>query len=251
MADAPVLVISGMHRSATSVTAAALQAAGLDIGERLMGPYPGNPSGHFEDLDFVEIHQETLRGLGLPEDGLLNEGPPLSLPPTSIQAAETCIASRRASKGPWGFKDPRTTLFLNSWHSLLPEAHWLFLFRDPFQVVDSLRRRGDPVALESPNETLRCWIHYNSLILDFVCRHRAQTLLFQAGTSDKALATLVEAVGARLGLKRANGPTVFEPTLLGRTEITQPEARPYLRAEAAELYAELQTLAVAHQSPPA
>jgi hypothetical protein len=244
MAKVPVLVISGMHRSASSVAAATLQAAGLAIGERLMGPFTGNPYGHFEDLDFVEIHQQALRALGLPEDGLIAEGAPLALPESSIRAAEVCIAARRAANRPWGFKDPRTTLFLNSWHVLLPEAYWLFLFRDPFLVLDSLRRRGDTIALESPNEALGSWVHYNSLILDFATQHWQQTLLCEIGTGETALPTLMAKISARFGLEPTNTLAVYEPTLLSKTGVIPPEVRPYLRAEATELYGQLRALAL-------
>ena len=74
-APAPVLVIGGMHRSGTSLTASLLRGAGLFIGERLMGPYPGNERGHFEDLDFYEFHKRVLAANGLHEDGFLPAGP--------------------------------------------------------------------------------------------------------------------------------------------------------------------------------
>ena len=46
------LVVTGMHRSGTSMVAAYLQQAGVSIGRNLIGPAPGNPRGHFEDRDF-------------------------------------------------------------------------------------------------------------------------------------------------------------------------------------------------------
>lgn len=252
MSRAPTLVISGMHRSATSLTAAALQAAGLSIGERLMGPFPGNPRGHFEDLDFVEIHREALQSQDLPEHGLIAEGGPLVLPSSCIHHAEAIIAARRASNRPWGFKDPRTVLFLDSWQALLPEAHWLFLFRDPFLVLDSLQRRGDTLAMQTPGDVLRCWMHYNSLILDFVRAHGPRTLLCELDGSENALTLLVEAVTTRLGFPPTRTPSVFEPTLLSTTATTPvPEIRPYVRAEAAELYAQIQATARAQQDKPA
>ena len=250
MSRVPVLIISGMHRSATSLAAATLQAAGLDIGARLMGPFPGNPHGHFEDLDFVEIHQEALRLSDLPEDGLLAEGGPLALPPSTMDAARRCIAARQASNHPWGFKDPRTTLFLESWHSLLPHAFWLFLFRNPLQVVDSLRRRGDVIAQDSPTQALRIWMHYNSLILDFAHQHAARTLLFELGTAEDALATLVGTVFERLGLHPTQPFSTYDPGLLSEREVCVSDARPYIRAEATELYRELQFSALGHAGAP-
>ena len=55
------IVITGMHRSGTSLTASLLQSAGLNLGDRLMeATATGNPlKGYFEDLDFVEFHANT------------------------------------------------------------------------------------------------------------------------------------------------------------------------------------------------
>jgi len=59
--DAPcILVIAGMHRSGTSLLAALASEAGFDMGARLLAAGPGNPGGHFEDLDFLELHDAAL-----------------------------------------------------------------------------------------------------------------------------------------------------------------------------------------------
>ncbi|MEY2858272.1 MAG: hypothetical protein RLZZ74_2584, partial [Cyanobacteriota bacterium] len=45
-----VMIITGMHRSGTSLTASLLQSAGVNLGDRLMSEDRGNSKGHFEDL---------------------------------------------------------------------------------------------------------------------------------------------------------------------------------------------------------
>jgi hypothetical protein len=47
----------------------------------------------------------------------------------------------------WGWKEPRTCLFLNYYRALLPDSNYLILLRDPAIVVDSLIRR-DLVVLK-------------------------------------------------------------------------------------------------------
>ena len=59
-----VIIIAGMHRSGTSLVSSILQAAGVDIGDELIGPAPGNPRGHFEDADFFQFHEKILRRFG-------------------------------------------------------------------------------------------------------------------------------------------------------------------------------------------
>jgi hypothetical protein len=49
-----------MHRSGTSLISQWLSHCGLHLGERLLGPGIGNAEGHFEDLDFLEFHEQIL-----------------------------------------------------------------------------------------------------------------------------------------------------------------------------------------------
>ena len=65
----PVLVIGGMHRSTTSLAASILAAAGLNLGDDLMGAGTGNEAGHFEDNDFYMLHQRILAANGLALEG--------------------------------------------------------------------------------------------------------------------------------------------------------------------------------------
>ncbi|MEL7418373.1 MAG: hypothetical protein AAGK10_07335 [Cyanobacteria bacterium J06555_3] len=46
-----VIIITGMHRSGTSLTASLLQSAGVYLGDRLMSADSGNAKGYFEDWD--------------------------------------------------------------------------------------------------------------------------------------------------------------------------------------------------------
>src|ERR1043165_2091440 len=107
------LIISGAHRSGTSLVAAVMQQAGVHIGERLLGPAAGNRRGHFEDLDFYELHQRVLarQGLGF----LLEAADGLGeFDAAEVAAAATLIETRR-HRPLWGWKDPRTVLFLDDW----------------------------------------------------------------------------------------------------------------------------------------
>ncbi len=58
------LVICGMHRSGTSLVASVLENAGLAIGCTAPLPGLGNPRGHFEDPDFLALHEEMLIAAG-------------------------------------------------------------------------------------------------------------------------------------------------------------------------------------------
>jgi len=161
--------------------------AGLNLGDRLLGPSPGNPRGYFEDRDFLEFHDDLLGRLGTtmyldrPMSGELH-------PEQRARAA--ALVAARADRLAWGWKDPRTVLFLELWHDIVPAARYLFIYRRPAEVVDSLRRRGDrELQLRYPGaallarigvprfrvqRTLRLWLDYNEPIAAFAESHRAQ-----------------------------------------------------------------------------
>lgn len=170
-----IFVVAGMHRSGTSLTAALLQDAGVHMGERLMGASYSNTKGHFEDLDFVEFHEDVLYSYGFSKAGWALE-PGIEVP-VQYQSQAEQLAQQHASQPLWGWKDPRTTLFLNFWADTLPTAHFVFLYRAPWEVVDSLYRREDDLFYSNPNFALKVWMHYNQVVLDFCDRMPERSIL--------------------------------------------------------------------------
>lgn len=62
-----------MHRSGTSFIANWLHEYGLNLGDRLLGSGIGNINGHYEDLDFFELHKEILVSNNLSPTGLVTK----------------------------------------------------------------------------------------------------------------------------------------------------------------------------------
>ena len=135
-----VLVIAGMHRSGTSLITHWLRDCGLQVGERLVGADTGNVEGHYEDEDFLQLHQQILIDKGVHPDGL---HPPDAMTPSAQERARisSLIAARNSSFPQWGWKEPRTCLFLETYSALLPQAKYLVLLRDYEEVVHSLLKR--------------------------------------------------------------------------------------------------------------
>jgi hypothetical protein len=195
-----VVIITGMHRSGTSLAASLLQRAGIHLGERLVPPAPGNPYGHFEDVDFYEFHTTVLRRL---EQGIFVRAPVSqdALRRSEVEKARTLIDQRR-HRALWGWKDPRTALFLDFWHTMLPRARFVFIYRHPLEVVLSLLRRGsDLEALVDPLVGLRAWGVYNAAILDFYERHRDACLLCPIAGIVQDIAQFIDIVEKKVGLQ--------------------------------------------------
>ncbi|WP_013323095.1 sulfotransferase [Gloeothece verrucosa] len=175
----PILIITGMHRSGTSLTASLLQSAGLDIGNILTEVAQGNIKGHFESQAFLKYHQTVLESVGITPDGWTTQKN-IYPPEYYVEKAKELVATQASAISPWGWKDPRTTLFLNFWCELLPAAKFLFLYRSPWEVVDSLYRRGssnDKIFHHNPELALKVWMNYNQQILEFIQKNPEKSLL--------------------------------------------------------------------------
>ena len=202
-----VIIITGMHRSGTSLVANLLRHAGVNIGQELIGPDDGNRYGYFEDVDFNEFHERIL---GRFNQGYLvqNAAALGDLRAKEIKEARQLIRKRRNRKL-WGFKDPRTCLFLDFWRGLLPQAGYVFVYRHPLEVVLSLLRRGkhfDAEALARPLTALRSWETHNRALLEFRRRNADRCVLCNISTISADPERFVKLVAKKLAIPlRAEG----------------------------------------------
>ncbi len=197
-----VLIITGMHRSGTSVITAAFASAGVDVGSRLMPAARGNLRGHFEDLDFVTLHERMLRANGFASEGF-TAADAIPVPPALAAEARNLVSQRQPSSPIWGWKDPRTTLFLDLWAEAVPDAKFVFLFRSPAEAIDSLFRRGDEAFAVNPGFAVDVWMAYNRRLLAFQRAHPDRCHLIDAATAVAAPDRLVAAVRNRWSLPLA------------------------------------------------
>jgi hypothetical protein len=233
-----------MHRSGTSLAAALLESAGLDIGDRLMEGNWSNPRGHFEDWDFVNFQRGALTQLGLHQDGYMLSGLP-ALPEDLVRRARALLDQKRHNGRPWGWKDPRTVVFLPLWSSLIPDAKFALVYRAPWEVLDSLYRRGDAAFVDDPELAVKIWLRYNRSLLDLVLAAPERCLLVNVATIAADPAAWVAAVAKRTGIplgvpKRA----MYDPALL-HGEQARDRAGIIFRhyPEVVELFATLESLA--------
>ena len=237
----PALVVAGMHRSGTSLVASLVAGAGVSMGTRLLAAGRGNARGHFEDLDFQELHQKALRANGLHGDGIVPAGQP-AVPEGLLPRARELIAERRATGKPWGWKDPRTLLFLDFWSEMAPEASWLLLFRSPWEVADSLYRRLDETTTSEPLLAIHAWMHANRLLLDFASRHPGRCLVRELGQVTAEPGRTFAAIRDHLGVPLGKPSACFDPALLSGDRAVIEEQAELVRTllpEADALYHEL------------
>ena len=195
-ADTP-LVIAGMHRSGTSLFADYCGREGVHMGVKLVGGSKGNEAGHFEDKDFLRFQS------GIMHRQKLDMWRDKALPVFTDQDVEqgATIVKRKQNRDMWGWKDPRTCLFLDLWDEIIPDALYVFVVRAPFLVANSLLRRdgagGD--YWRSTTLRLRAWRTSTGACRQFFDSHRQQCrviLLEHALSMPKALAsTLSELSG--------------------------------------------------------
>ena len=206
-----VIIVTGMHRSGTSLTASLLQSAGINFGDRLMGEDRGNAKGHFEDLDFVEFHQNVLQSQGISVAGWTEQNK-IKVQQQYLAPAKALI-SARGDRSIWGWKDPRTTLFLDFWSRLIPDAKYLFVYRSPWEVIDSLFRRGDVIFRTNPNFAVAQWCNYNQAVLDFFQRYPEQSLLVDIDSIIQSGDRLIDLINQKFGLKLRSPESLYQESL--------------------------------------
>lgn len=218
------LIVAGMHRSGTSLMTAVVGALGVDLGDRLLDGDIHNAKGYFEDVDFLEFQRKVLQSrspvndLGWPDWGWTeSETINLSHLEEYVPEAQSLIEVRQ-NRELWGWKDPRTTLLLDFWAELLPNARYLLVYRFPWDVADSVLRVNHPTFVANPDYALRSWYFYNRALLKFYCDHRDQSVLINVNEFLNHPQLGIDLLVSKLGLAQRNSneqslSKIYDPQL--------------------------------------
>lgn len=158
------LVVLGMHRSATSLTAKAL-ANEIDMGAEYR-PISDQPAGNWENLEFIYLNDRILQRAGgswdAPPDRLsiLNAGQSRSIQ----ESIQNLVGDFNSRKKHWGWKDPRTSLTIELYLPYLIQPHFVCNFRSPYEVALSLQKRNG-FSLEKGYNLAR---EYDKRIINFL-----------------------------------------------------------------------------------
>lgn len=271
MSESKVLIVWGMHRSGTSLLASWLHACGLDVGSELLGEGIGNERGHYEDMDFLRLHERILNANGIKCGGLRRTGP---LRLTAHMQQEMQELVRRKCQSPqWGWKEPRTCLFAHEYNGLLPHAYHLVVYRHYAVVVDSLVRRHIKKRMRRIQKKSGLKRLYYQLQLDMWRRFRLPQVVNQHLAAwikyNENLLSLIEQVGrdkvvvmdcrdfvaasaptfARLQewgfvIQWQSAENYVEPSMIASTASQNYAFEPALKARAEAVWQRLETLSV-------
>lgn len=184
-----VIIILGMHRSGTSCLTGALEQCGLFLGPVSRDLHVTNPKGHFELIPIMVIHEDILR-----ENNGSWRHPPSHIVVSDHQKARLRKNIALSFDGIFGFKDPRTLLFVDTWKEILPLASYVGTFRHPSEVASSLYQR-DHIPID---EGLNLWAQYNQRLIQLYRQDPFPIIEFKPGPGYR---DSVYQVAIKLGLK--------------------------------------------------
>ena len=238
-----------MHRSGTSLSGNLLEQSGLFIGEELLSHGFDNKKGHFEDLEILDIHEKDLSLKQLDTRGLKGviEGN-LNFEAATNNAIDAFLL-KREDKPLWGWKEPRTTLYLQNWKLKLPTVKCIAIYRDYDAVESSLIRRYQyklkhGVAMShlvrvkhallypinifiKKREAYNAWCVYNENILAFKKQYPDDMVIVELNHFLKEYNEIITAINENfnISLKKIEVEKIFETALLNSETQTKFKIR--------------------------
>ncbi len=223
-----VVLIAGMHRSGTSMIARLLNLCGVYLGEEkdLIPAAEDNPEGFWENAKFQAISDEILAVFGgswdLPPNLVDGWEESSRLLPIRERARE--LISEFSQYQIWGWKDPRGSLTLPFWKSLIPDLKIVICLRNPYDVFHSLTRRGYASSAFSYDLWLKYYqqllvatdpsvsliTHFESYFLDSQSEVRRVINYLGVDASDKIIADACKTISADLRHSHGNKANLIE-----------------------------------------
>ena len=125
MTNPRIVVLLGMHRSGTSLTASIMQAIGVDFGSDFIAANENNPKGYFENAAITRaqvslnrlVNRRPFTAAGLVDypHGFEQSRQALEF----IDEVEMLVRRElERATGIWGYKDPHTIKLLPLWQTV-------------------------------------------------------------------------------------------------------------------------------------
>jgi hypothetical protein len=247
------LLVVGFHRSGTSMLTQWLRNAGLFVGRRLMEPNVSNVDGHFEDMDFFRLHEKILR---YNQSSWQYTGETdLEVPEFYRREMRRLVKMRNREYEVWGFKDPRTVLFLEDWYEEMNDPYTVVIYRHYTETTRSLLQRavrdwlanphGSQLSFwRDPTRGYRMWLAYNRRLIEHCRRHSDRCIV----VSQQAILEgypIVTEIRDRFGIALdEKAPSGIDTGKLSSSAPLPPPPTSALKRELDEVWAQLQELSV-------
>lgn len=197
-----VVCVSGMHRCSTSLVAGVIRHLGVSLGDptHLMRAGGDNPVGYFELQSMMELNEELLAALGGAWDQppVLDPGwehaPEIDEFRTRAAALLDDVFGAAGERARLiGFKDPRLSLLLPFWRTVVDIDTTIVMTRDPREVAASLAARKYSV---SRSQAAALWLRYCLAAID----HDPMCLVLGASDVYRDLPATLTRIARHLGL---------------------------------------------------
>ena len=140
------------------------------------------------------------------------------------EQARAFIQERSEQHQFWGWKDPRSVLFLEHWREISPETRFFFVWRPYVDVVESLMKRARVQNLELTQVTLaqslRIWIAYNQLVAQFKRKYPNEAILVASQSMQTQPQEVFNLLKTKLGVELTYEP--FSSVLIKKSGIRSP-----------------------------
>jgi len=239
------IVLTGMHRSFTSLTSSMLNELGIFMGNSILSSDIHNPEGYYESEDFLHLDRmicqiSTESENSFPDWGWSSD---LTMNFEKVKEFEECakkvIYDKRKLRL-WGWKDPRTCLLLDFWDPIIPHAKYIFVYRHPAEVYNSvLKLKGIQLFQENPEYIEQCWRDHNQNIVNFAKKNRDRCLVINSNNLTQNPNKIKPLLVDKFGLK------IYDENLdnlVIKDHIRSKRESVLLSQETLNLYDELETL---------
>jgi GT2 family glycosyltransferase len=176
MAEAPLILLVGMHRSGTSLLGSMLPKLGVPLPGPLIAGDQHNPEGYYERNDVTALQEQLLIDLGHwwpSQEGVLPLPIDWQQRPATLRCKQALrqllLAEQQRQQSAWAIKDPRTSLLLPLWLELSAELNiplkLVLGLRDPREVLVSLVQRDQQAAGMTAWRAQQLWWRHNLQVL--------------------------------------------------------------------------------------
>ena len=187
------VVVLGMHRSGTSLVSGILKNLGVNMGDVLLGSNFGNPTGHFEDLEFLKLNNAILKSACGGWDNPPSPEKIASQKKIFSDRIKLLVERRNSNSEIWGWKDPRTCLTIDLFLEHLINPHIIICQRTHKEILKSLHLRGK-IQYKDGIELVD---YYEERISEFLQKHSSLRCLFlnhaeNLKNPDSMIASIIE-----------------------------------------------------------